>query len=89
MNEIGSFISGATFFGFFVLGIWFLSFWRKTHDRFFAIFSSAFFLLAFERLLMLLTKPATDQHATIFLIRLAAYLCIIAAILEKNLKKTR
>ena len=60
----------------------FIRFWRKTRDRLFVFFAAAFLPLGVERLAILITSA--ELHSYCYLIRLAAFLLIIFAILDKN-----
>ena len=79
-----AFVSGAIALGFFGIGLFFLSFWRRTHDRLFAMFAVSFFLLAIERTILVLVSPEYEFRPYIYLVRLAAFLTIIAAIVNRN-----
>jgi hypothetical protein len=81
------FISGAILAGFCTAGLFFLRFWRKSRDPLFAKFAIAFFLLGAERFLLLEFSPNDEHGEYIFFTRLAAYLIIIFAIIDKNRKK--
>ena len=50
----------------------------------FAIFSFAFFLLAAERLVLAFIAVQDETQSLVYLIRLAAYLFILWAIIDKN-----
>jgi hypothetical protein len=78
------FLNGAIMFGFLVAGLFFLRFHHRTRERLFAMFSAAFFVLAFERIVLAGVDPAAEFSPYIYLIRLTAYLLIIAAIVDKN-----
>ncbi|MGE0527373.1 MAG: DUF5985 family protein [Bdellovibrionales bacterium] len=78
------FIYGAVMMASLTAGLFFLKFWRKTHDRFFAIFALAFWLLAVERLFLLAINPHHEARTFIFVFRLFAFLLIIAAVIDKN-----
>jgi len=75
----GGFMMGAS-----AIGIFFLKFWKKTGDRFFAMFASAFLLLAVERLFFLFIQAENEVHTWIFVIRLMAFVIISAAVVDKN-----
>jgi uncharacterized membrane protein len=80
MNE---FLSGAVFTLCCVAGVFFLRFWRKTRDRFFAFFAAAFWLMALHRAVML--GPWNNEYlAEVYLLRLLAFVLILAAIVDKN-----
>lgn len=85
--ELLGFINGLLSAGFLMAALFFLRFWRRTRDRLFAAFAAAFALLAIAQPLPMLTGVPSESQATIYLIRLAAYLLIIWAILSKNLQR--
>jgi hypothetical protein len=67
-----------------MVGLFFLGFWRKTHDRFFAYFAGAFWLLGLGRLAMAVLGETNEAHRSIYLLRLVAYAVFLIAIVEKN-----
>lgn len=71
-----------------IAGLFFLRYWHRTNDRLFLYFSLAFFLLAFNRMVMAISAVSSDEHPVIYLMRLAAYGMIIFAIVDKNRKKS-
>jgi Ca2+/Na+ antiporter len=82
MND---FLSGAVFSLCCVAGLFFLRFWRKTHDRFFAFFAASFWLMAFHRLVMLFLRHDIEEYVVgAYLIRLLAFVLILIAIVDKN-----
>ena len=82
------FLDGAIMMSFCVAGLCFLKFWARTHDRLFLMFSFSFFIMAINRLLLtwfVLRGDNPDESQTIiYLIRLAAYVIILIAIVVKN-----
>lgn len=76
--------SGALMICCLVAGLFFLKFWRKTNDRLFMLFSFSFFLLSFERLVLGYLGSRNEPSPLIYLIRLAAFILIIYAIVDKN-----
>jgi hypothetical protein len=82
LDELDPLLSGAVFLGYAVIGLFFLRFWTKSRDRLFAWFAAAFWLLAIERLL--LARFAGTDLPAVYLVRLAAFILIIAAIVDKN-----
>jgi len=74
------FLSGALVAGYAVVGLFFLRFWRETRDRLFAFFSVAFFILAVQRTLVVMTESST----AVYLVRLTAFVLILWAIYDKN-----
>ena len=83
-DEVNSFLNGIIVMGHAAAGLFFLRFWRKTHDRLFLMFAIAFWLLGVIRIAMVaLGQPGEDHY--LYWFRLAAYLLILVAIIDKNL----
>lgn len=78
------FLSGAVAFGYFVCGLFFLRFWRRTRDGLFLAFALAFGLLGVGQTILALANIPTEERGSLFLIRLAAFALILFAILRKN-----
>ena len=83
-ETVHTFLSGALALGLGVLGLFFLRFWRRTRESLFAIFAIAFWLLALNVVAATLAGSDEFHHASIYLLRLAAFGLIIAAIIRKN-----
>lgn len=81
MNQ---FISGAIMMACWVAGLFFLRFWRGTRDRFFAMFALSFWLLALERVILLMFDPIDETRTFVYLIRSLAFLVIVLAVIDKN-----
>jgi hypothetical protein len=80
-----SFLAGLIAMGFAVAGLFFLSFWRRSRDSLFATFAAAFWLMALNQALVALLGVPREEQSWIFLLRLAAFVLIIIAILRKNM----
>jgi peptidoglycan/LPS O-acetylase OafA/YrhL len=78
------FLNGIATAGALGVGLFFFRLWRETRDRFFALFGLAFWVLALNWLLLVGVHPAHEHRHYFFLTRLAAFLLIIAAIVDKN-----
>jgi hypothetical protein len=83
-EAINRFILGALVMACFAAGLFFLRFWRKTHDRLFAIFALAFWLMGVNWLALSFTSADAEFRPALYLIRLLAFVLILFAILEKN-----
>jgi hypothetical protein len=83
------FLSGVITMGFLVAGLFFLRFWARTRDRLFAAFSAAFWLLAANQGLTAMAHMPREEESWIYLLRLAAFSLIIAAIVSKNVPRPR
>jgi hypothetical protein len=86
MNDI---LTGAIVMGSLVIALFFLRFWRNTHDRLFLYFSLSFGIEAVHRLYSTLSNDGGESSPLHYLVRLVAYGLIIWAILEKNLPTRR
>lgn len=79
-----TFVAGLVTMGFLVAGVSFFRFWRRTGDGLFAAFGSAFVLLALNQALAQLIDLGREEAGWVWLLRLAAFLLIIVAIVRKN-----
>ena len=78
------FLSGAVSLGFFACGLFFLRFWKRTHDGLFLAFAIAFALLGTGQAVLALASIRTEERGSLYLIRLTAFLLILFAIYRKN-----
>lgn len=79
-----NFLAGAVTFGFLICGLLFLRFWRRTREELFLAFSLAFVLLGIGNAVLALANIPTEEKGSLYLVRLAAFLIILAAIYRKN-----
>ncbi len=86
MNQ---FLSGATMMGLMVAALFFLRFFRETGDRLFAMFAAAFFILGLNRMAMVVVNPRDEVSPLFYVIRLAAFVLILIAIIDKNRGRPR
>jgi uncharacterized membrane protein HdeD (DUF308 family) len=90
MIGLYQFLSGIVMMGCAVSSLYFLKFWLRTKDRLFLIFGCALFTLAAERAVLALTLDQTsEEHSMIYIVRLIAFLLILAGIVDKNLSEKR
>jgi hypothetical protein len=78
------FVQGAVAMGCAVAATFFWRFWRRSRDRLFLFFSSAFLLLAVSYVLLGTIAFATEWRVYIFMVRLLAFCLILYGIFEKN-----
>jgi hypothetical protein len=78
------FLSGAVALAFFACSLFFLRFWRRTHEELFIAFSLAFVLLGVGQTVLALASIPTEERGSLYLIRLVAFLLILFAIYRKN-----
>lgn len=82
------FLSGITFITFAASGVFFLKFYKTSRDPFYLYFCLACWLLAIERVAILVfigpAKTSGESSPWVYLIRLIAFLMIMIAIINKN-----
>lgn len=78
------FLLGMISMGCAVAALLFLRFWRATRDRFFVMFASAFGIEAVNRALFAYNGASNEDDMLYFLTRLASFVLILAAIVDKN-----
>ncbi len=80
-----AFLSGAATMGFAVAALLFLRFWRDTRDSLFLSFAIAFLLLGAVHAILTLADIPVEERSWVYLIRLAAFILILVAVIRKNL----
>ncbi|MGH7972643.1 MAG: DUF5985 family protein [Limisphaerales bacterium] len=85
MTMLKAMLAGAIMVSSCAIALFFLRYWKKTRDRLFGFFSVSFLLLGIERVSMVMVDG--EGHTLVYLIRLAAFLLIIFAIVDKNRRK--
>lgn len=78
------FLSGAVTMGFFIAGLFFFRFLKKTGDSLFLAFGLAFFLLGIGQAILAFADVPDEYRSWLYLIRLAAFMLILIAIWRKN-----
>ena len=81
------FLTGAAAMACWVAMLFFLRFWRESGDRLFVMFSVAFLLLGLTRLGLAVSFYPSDEHTYLYWVRLAAFVLILVAIIDKNRRK--
>ena len=78
------FLSGAVVMGFALAGLFFLRFWKSTHDELFLAFTLAFWLLGLCQALLAFSIVPAEERSWLYLLRLMAFAIILMAIWRKN-----
>ncbi len=65
-------------------GAFFLKYWRRTRDQLFLAFGLAFLIEGINRIFFLLVDRPNEGSPAIYVVRLLAFLIILAAIVRKN-----
>jgi len=84
-----AFYSGASGLECLIAGLFFLRFWRRTGEGLFLAFAVAFWLLGANAVIPTLLGRPAQAHGEVYLLRLAAFLLIILAILAKNVRSRK
>jgi hypothetical protein len=87
MNPLEGLVAGGLAVGFLVVAAFFLRFWGRTRERLFLAFSAAFALMAVNQALPVVLDIPQEERGGIYLIRLAAFVLIIVAVVGKNLRR--
>lgn len=77
------FLWGVSMSGAALAALSFARTWVQTRDRFFALFAAAFATLAVQWFMLALISSA-ESSPTHYLLRIAAFLMIVVAIVDKN-----
>lgn len=88
-SPLAEFIGGALSAGYIIAAVFFWRFWRRNGDRLFIAFAAAFCLLALNCAIPAVRGVPREEQTEIYLIRLAAFVLIILAIVLKNLPSRR
>ena len=78
------FLSGAIVTAFLACGLFFLKFWLRSRDVLFLAFAGAFWLLALNAGLIALVPEHGEARSWFYLLRIAAFLLIVLAVIRKN-----
>jgi hypothetical protein len=81
---LNQFLAGAAIISLLVIALFFIRFWKKTHDRLFLFFASAFFVLMSERIVRALMPVETEWAPYVYTVRLVAFVLIIVGVVDKN-----
>ena len=81
---LNSFLSGAIFMACLAVAAHFLHLWKRSGDRFFAFFLTAFIVLAIERVVLVAVTPHYEFAPFVYLVRLLAFGFIVVGVIDKN-----
>jgi hypothetical protein len=84
---LNDFLAGAIVMGFAVAALLFLKFWRKTRQGLFLAFAGSFLLLSITQALLTVAGILTEERSWLYLLRLAAFLLILAALWSQNRRR--
>jgi hypothetical protein len=81
------FFDGAFAVGYIIAAVFFLRFWRRTHEGLLLIFSIAFALMGLNYALLGLAGIPREQTGVLYVIRLFSFVMIIAGIAWTNVRR--
>lgn len=77
-------LEGACAMACWVIGLFFLRYWRTARDRLFLFFLAAFWTFALNWAGLAFLQPSDDTRHWFYAVRLVAFALIIAGIVDKN-----
>jgi uncharacterized membrane protein HdeD (DUF308 family) len=84
MTMLYGFLLGVIATSSLAAGLFFLKFWRHTRDSLFLVFAIAFIVEGLNRTTFIFLAKPNEGVPLIYIIRLAVFLLILAAVLKKN-----
>jgi hypothetical protein len=81
---IEGFLLGVIVTASFTAAMFFLKFWRQTRDLLFLGFAAAFGIEGLNRAVRLLGENPSEANPATYVVRLIAFLLLLAAIVHKN-----
>ncbi len=82
--RVEAFLVGVIAVTSLIAALFFLKFWRRTRDSLFLAFSIAFLIMGLNRMGMLRAVHPNERSPWSYVVRLIAFLIILAGILRKN-----
>ena len=83
------FLAGAVTIAYIIGAVHFLRFWRKTSDRLFVSFASAFLLFALNQFIVSVLWAADERNSYAYILRILGFVLILFAIVDKNVFSAR
>jgi hypothetical protein len=83
-SPVNAVILGAVGMGALIIAALFYRYWRATRDRFFLLFALSFAIRAANRVALAFAAHPNEGTPENYLVRLAAFLLIIIAVVDKN-----
>lgn len=80
---------GAISMASFVVGLFFLRFWKDTGDRLFLFFAISFLIEGINRWALGLSGNPDEGRPFFYFVRFLSFLLILIAIVQKNLSKRK
>ena len=84
MSHLAPFLLGVVATASLISAVFFVRFWKGTHDLLFLAFAAFFFIEAGNRLALSFLARPNEGSPWVYIIRLFGLLLILAAIIHKN-----
>jgi hypothetical protein len=81
---VNDFLLGGAAVAYAAVALFFLRSWRQTRDPLFVAFAAAFAIFAASRVVLAAVDRESENLVLVYVLRLAAFLALIAAIVSKN-----
>jgi uncharacterized membrane protein len=78
------FLSGVATTLCLVAALFFLRFWRQTHDRLFAFFAVAFVIMSANWAALAFLPVEDEARTVVYGVRILAFVLILVAVIDKN-----
>jgi uncharacterized membrane protein HdeD (DUF308 family) len=82
--RVEAFLLGVIAASSITAAVFFLKFWKRTHDSLFLAFGVAFLIEGVNRIAVLEVERPNEGSPWTYVVRLIAFLIILAGILHKN-----
>jgi uncharacterized membrane protein HdeD (DUF308 family) len=82
--RVDAFLLGVIAASSITAAVYFLKFWKRTHDSLFLAFAVAFLIEGVNRIAVLEVERPNEGSPWTYVVRLIAFLIILAGILNKN-----
>jgi hypothetical protein len=86
---MSQFLHGVLFLGYAVISLFFVRYWRKSHDRLFLFFAVAFAIMSAHRAMLASLDVHNEVGTWVYWVRLLSYVLILYAIVDKNLRQAK
>lgn len=83
-TSMNGFMLGAIAVSCFLVGVFFLRYWRSSRDRFFLFLAVSFWMEALSRVDMAISNSLHEASPVHYVVRLLSYGVILIAIWDKN-----
>ncbi|MGE5159722.1 MAG: DUF5985 family protein [Gemmatimonas sp.] len=84
MEHVADVLAGAAAMASLAVALFFLKFWRRTHDSLFLLFAAAFAVEAAARVALSVVQVSDTAEPIYYLPRLVTFALIAIAVVNKN-----